>query len=285
MPSTVRKRGGNNTTEGPTIYTIDGVEGADDDDDDDVKISDDQPDKMLWTLMTIVFILFLYKFTVPNSTKLSHKKAIEQQLDNIANRIEDQHKALATRYESFSSQLNEKLGKFSKLEDEVNSEKMEIDDEEETSYLQQKLDVSEANAAKLQDEIAKLQGEMEKLKEEMEFDQSTFCGDCTGNFLAGKLQVKCSERRDWLMEQFEHSKEVATEAIEKIDPDNCKKHHQDPSDHAVFCEECVGEFFSNNLRIRCGKRRDYLMNRHGDSKEHATEAVMSMDPVNCVKNN
>mmetsp|Transcript_32259 Transcript_32259/g.47683 ORF Transcript_32259/g.47683 Transcript_32259/m.47683 type:complete len:277 (+) Transcript_32259:88-918(+) len=276
MSTSVRKRG-TNITEGDISDSIKGA-------DDAVKISDDKPDKVMWTLVLLVLILLLYNIAIPSSTKISHKKAIEQQLESIANKIEQQHKSLAMQYDSFSSQLSEKLKKVSKIQNQANIDQSETDDEGNSTSLQENLDDSESKVSKLRDEIAKLQEEMGKIHGEMEFDQSTFCEDCTGNFEGGKLHVKCSERRDWLMEKFQHSNEVATEAIEKIDPDNCKKHHQDPSDHAIFCEDCVGQF-SGGLRIKCGKRRDYLMQNYGDSKEQATEAVMSMDPINCVKQN
>jgi len=262
MTATVRKRASKNN-EDPKIKNIGSL-------DDNAKSAHGQSDKCFWALVLIGVLLFLYHFTVPVSIKRSHKKAMERHIEYVANAIEEQQQSLAKQYDSLSSQLNEKLGLAWMYEDR---------DTGGSSLMQQKLQDSEASVATLQEEIAKLRKGMEKIEEKMAFDQDSFCGDCIGNFEGGKLHVKCSERRDWLMEAHNHPKEVATEAVEKIDPHNCRKDHQIDG---TFCEECTGSFSEGKLRVKCGQRREHLMSKYGDSKEKATEAVVAMDPIKCV---
>lgn len=259
MNATVRKRASKNNDESKIKNT-----GSLD---DNAKSAHEQTDKCFWALMLIGVLLFLYHFTVPVSIKRSHKKAMERHIEYVANAIEEQQQSLAKQYESLSSQLNEKLGLVWMYEDR------------DTGESSEKLQDSEATVATLKKDITKLRKGIEKIEEEMDFDQDTFCGDCIGNFEGGKLRVKCSERRDWLMEAHNHPKKVATEAVEKIDPHNCRKdHHFD----GTFCEECTGSFSEGKLRVKCWQRRKHLMGKYGDSLEKATEAVVAMDPINCV---
>mmetsp|Transcript_19429 Transcript_19429/g.26965 ORF Transcript_19429/g.26965 Transcript_19429/m.26965 type:complete len:261 (+) Transcript_19429:27-809(+) len=259
MALSVRKRGAKTAEDGK----IDVPQGSADVKEVVVKSSasaDDKPDLVFWTLVAIALFFFIYDYGVPKATQLAHKKVIDQQLEGIATTIEEQRKSLAQQYESLSAQMNEKLGLIAKTEET-------------------EAPGGDSNVAELQQVVANLQEKMGEIKEQ-EFDQDAFCEDCAGIFKKGAY--KCSEFRDTLMNRCGHSKKVASEAVMKLDPDNCMKRHESDSDHAKFCEYCIGNFVGGALRTSCRKRRDYFINKYGNSLELATEAVMALDPANCI---
>mmetsp|Transcript_17304 Transcript_17304/g.24041 ORF Transcript_17304/g.24041 Transcript_17304/m.24041 type:complete len:286 (+) Transcript_17304:93-950(+) len=282
----VRKRG---TAEDEKFIVI---QGDDDNHNEAVKSSssssedNDKPglisDRCLNIFGTLVFLFFVYTVAVPKSDQRLHKKVLDQQLESMAMAIEQNHKSLGKKYESFSAQMNERLKMLTKIEEEdQGTESDKSTNQEEKDTQNSKDDTNDV--ANLLQEIAKLREEMTNIKEEMAFDKGTFCEDCTGNFADGG-KMKCSEYRDALMGHHKHTKEIASEAVEKLDPDNCKLKHSDPKDHGTFCAGCTGQFVGGALVTKCGKRRDYFMSKYGKSKEVATEIVMATDPVNCITN-
>mmetsp|Transcript_14077 Transcript_14077/g.15487 ORF Transcript_14077/g.15487 Transcript_14077/m.15487 type:complete len:198 (+) Transcript_14077:1-594(+) len=195
------------------------------------------------------------------TTKLAHKKELTKQLASIATTVEEQRKSLAQQYESLSAQMNEKLGLIAKTE------------------ATESPGGGESSVTELKQDVANLEAKMEEIKEEA-LDQDPFCEDCSGKFKTGAY--KCSEFRDNVMNKYGHSKEVASEAVMKLDPDNCMKRHEIDSDHADFCDYCIGDFAGGALRTSCGKRRDYFMSRYGMSLDVATEVIMATLPKSCI---
>mmetsp|Transcript_22503 Transcript_22503/g.34006 ORF Transcript_22503/g.34006 Transcript_22503/m.34006 type:complete len:222 (-) Transcript_22503:44-709(-) len=189
---------------------------------------DNKPDKVTFVLVVILVVLLFYNFVVPRASKIRHRKAIEHQFKVLADVIQEQQDSLKKQQDSLSgavSSLTTATVTVSKSHHEEEIKKFESrhdNHDEEISILKAGLKKKEEHSNALETQLNELRSQLAEIQKKIGFDHaSTFCEECIGTF--GSLRTTCGKRRHYLMEKYQTPKDIATEALIKLDPENCGK--------------------------------------------------------------
>mmetsp|Transcript_37556 Transcript_37556/g.55300 ORF Transcript_37556/g.55300 Transcript_37556/m.55300 type:complete len:231 (+) Transcript_37556:46-738(+) len=190
--------------------------------------------------LAICLVVVWYLVLAPASMLAAHKKIVNEKLEQLTVSIQMSKEMVTTEFEGLTKSLgsgHEEL--ISKLE-------------AENKLLQNMVETLKTGTdSKHEEDIAKFKADR--------------------NAEVAKLNLEVSAKQ----QEITNLKDDITtnkDALEKVQAiiDKTKV------DVSLFCAECI--FDANGMKkTTCGKRKEYLMNKHGTREDVAIEAVMTWD--------
>lgn len=174
--------------------------------------------------LAINVMIFLYLYFTPKETVLSHHKQVSDQLVQMAEIIQTQHDLMVERFNYLTKDVDKKekeLEAKTKAEEKLEAKH---NDKDAAKIEKMKIEIKE-----LSTEIKNEKGDIEKIKEKIDEDEKktkadvkTFCESCKFYHEASGLRTTCGARKQFLVDRYGNTEEMAIRAVVEWDP-SCQK--------------------------------------------------------------